>query len=185
MMKGLTLPLAALALTLPGVALAQATDTSTKTVGIVGTVPQMCFAGTLTGSGSFDLGILIDTTTGQLRNDLSAPAQMLVGSFCSSRSTITVSATPLVAQDFTAAAPNGFSRSVDYTATASGWTTTPASYTTSAASNPAAIQTRPTAFTGDIAVAISGFATTGGSSLRLVADEDYRGLVTVTIAAVN
>ena len=174
-----------LALTFPGLAQAQSRDTSTKTVNIVGTAPAMCFAGTLSGSGNYDLGVLIDTTTGQLRNDLSAPAQLLVGSFCTGRSTITVAATPLEAQNFTAAAPSGFSRQVDYTATASGWTVTPASYTTSAASNPAATQTRPTAFSGDVTVAISGFATTGGQNLRLIADNSYRGVVTVTIAAVN
>ncbi|MBA4161403.1 MAG: hypothetical protein C0515_04850 [Novosphingobium sp.] len=184
MTKLLPLIAFALALALPGTALAQS-DTDTKTVSVVGTAPPMCFGGTLSGAGSFDLGVLIDTATGQLRNDLNAPPKLLVGSLCTSRSTITVSATPLVAQNFTAAAPTGFAKAVDYTATASGWTTTPASYNTGAASNAAATQSRATAFTGDITVAISGFATTGGNSLRLVADNDYRGLVTVTIAAVN
>lgn len=184
MTKPLLLIVPALALGLPGAALAQS-NTDTKTVGIVGTAPPMCFGGTLNGSGSFDLGVLIDTTTGQLRNDLNAPPKVLVGSLCTSRSTITVTATPLTAQNFTVAPPTGFSKAVDYTATASGWTTTPASYNTAAAANAAATQSRATAFTGDITVAISGFATTGGNSLRLVADNDYRGLVTVTIAAVN
>lgn len=184
MTKPLLLITSALALATPGVALAQS-NTDSKTVAIVGTAPPMCFGGTLNGSGSFDLGVLIDTTTGQLRNDLSAPPKILVGSLCTSRSTITVTATPLTAQNFTVAPPIGFSKEVDYTATASGWTTTPASFNTAAAANAAATQSRATAFTGDITVAISGFATTGGNSLRLVADNDYRGLVTVTIAAVN
>ena len=173
------------ALALPGLAQAQSRDTSSKTVNIVGTAPAMCFAGTLSGTGSYDLGVLINTTTGQLRSDLTAPAQILVGSFCTGRSTITIQATPLVAQDFTTIPPGGFARSVDYVATASGWTVTPASYNTAAAANSAATQTRPTSFTGDVSVAISGFSTTGGQSLRLVADNNYRGLVTVTIAAVN
>ncbi|MFO1255487.1 MAG: hypothetical protein U1E37_07435 [Sphingomonadaceae bacterium] len=185
MIKRLTLSLAALALALPGAALAQQADTSTKHVGVIGTVPQMCFGGTLNGSDTFDLGILIDTTTGQLRSDLNASPKILVGSMCTSRSTITVTATPLTAQGFTVAPPTGFSSAVDYTATASGWTATPASYNTAAAANAAATQGRATAFTGDITVAISDFATTGGNALRLVADEDYRGLVTVTLAAVN
>lgn len=173
------------ALALPASAQAQSRDTDTKTVNIIGTAPVMCFAGTLSGTGSYDLGVLIDTTTGQLRSDLSAPAQVLVGSFCTGRSTITVSATPLEAQNFTATPPSGFARQVEYTATASGWTVIPASYQTAAASNSAATQTRPTSFSGEVTVAISGFATTGGQNLRLVADGSYRGLVTVTIAAVN
>lgn len=169
----------------PSVALAQTSNTSTKNVGVVGTAPAMCFGGTLTGNGNYDLGVLIDATTGQLRTDLSAPAQILVGSFCTGRSTITVVATPLAAQNSTVAPPSGFSRQVDYTAIATGWTTSPASYSTATATNSAATQTRASAFTGDITVAISGFATSGGSNLRLVADDNYRGLVTVTLAAVN
>lgn len=169
----------------PGAALAQATNTSTKTVGVVGTAPAMCFGGTLTGTGSYDLGILIDTSTGQLRTDLAAPVKILVGSFCTGRSTITVLATPLAAQNSTVAPPTGFSRQIDYVATASGWTANPAAFNTATPANNAATQTRASAFTGDITVAISGFATSGGNALRLVADDNYRGLVTVTIAAVN
>ena len=170
---------------LPGAALAQTSNTSTKNVGVIGTAPAMCFAGTVTGNGSYDLGVLIDTATGQLRTDLAAPDKVLVGSFCTGRSTITVAATPLAAQNSTVAPPSGFSRQVNYTATATGWTTTPASYTTGTAANSASTQTRASAYTGDITVAISGFSTSGGQSLRLVADDNYLGLVTVTIAAVN
>lgn len=178
---------ATLTLALPGQALAQTTagSSDSKTVGIVGTVPAICFGGTLSGVGSFDLGVLIDLTTGQLRNDLSAPNQVLIGSFCSTRSTITVSATPLEAQNYVATPPSGFSRKVHYQATASGWTATPASYGTAAASNAAATQSRATAFTGDITVGISNFSTDGGATLRLVGDNSYRGVVTVTLAAVN
>ena len=170
---------------LPVAALAQTSNTSTKNIGVVGTAPAMCFGGTLTGNGNYDLGVLIDTTTGLLRSDLTAPAKVLVGSFCTGRSTITVVASPLAAQNSTVAPPAGFSRQVDYVATASGWTTTPANYNTATSTHSAATQTRASAFTGDITVAISGFATSGGSELRLVADDNYRGLVTVTIAAVN
>lgn len=180
-----SLALAALAIALPGTALAQST-TSTKEFQVVGNVPAMCAAGTLSGgNGTFDLGVLIDTTTGFLRTNLSAPNKVLTGSFCSARSTITVNATAMTAQGFTASPPTGFSRTVNYTATASGWTTTPASFTTGAASNAAATQSRTTAFTGDITVGIGGFATGGGSALRLVADTSYQGLVTVTLAVAN
>lgn len=149
---------------------------------VVGNVPAICVGGSVTEAGGiFDLGILVDTTTGLLRSDLSAPSQVLSGSFCSSRSSIAVTATPVVAQTFTATAPTGFSRSVDFTATAAGWTTIPASFSTASANNPAAIQQRTTAFSGPITVGIADFATTGGSGLRLVADTSYRGTVTVTL----
>ena len=184
-MRTLIMLAPALIAAIPGAALAQASSSSTKTVGVVGTAPAMCFGGTLTGTGAYDLGVLIDTATGQLRTDLTAPAKILVGSFCTGRSTITVNATPLAAQNSTVAPPTGFSREIDYVATASGWTATPAAFNTAIPANSAATQTRASAFTGDITVAISGFATSGGNALRLVADDNYRGLVTVTIAAVN
>ena len=94
-------------------------------------------------------------------------------------------ASPIAAQTFTATAPTGFARTVDYTATASGWTATPASFATAATTNPAATQTQASAFTGDITVGIGSFATTGGSNLRLVADTNYNGTVTVTLTASN
>ena len=172
-------------LALPGTALAQST-TDTKTFAVTGTVPAMCAGGTLVGgNGTFDLGVLIDTTTGFLRTDLTAPNKVLTGAFCSGRSTITVNATALAAVNFTATPPSGFSRMVNYTATATGWTTTAASFTTGAASNAAATQARATAFTGDITVGIGSFSTGGGSTLRMVADTEYRGIVTVTLAAAN
>ena len=185
MRRAATLLIAAAALALPGLAQAQTASSDSKTVGVVGTVPSLCFGGTLTGDGSFDLGVLIDLTTGQLRTDLTAPSKVLVGSFCTSRSTITVSATPLEAQNYVSTPPGGFSRKVHYNAVASGWTATPAIFSTAAASNTAATQSRATAFTGDITVAISNFSTDGGATLRLVGDNSYRGVVTVTLAAVN
>ncbi|MDE2560650.1 MAG: hypothetical protein KGL48_00250 [Sphingomonadales bacterium] len=184
----ISIPLLVLA-TIPVSALAQsggtATDTSVKQFAVIGNVPIMCTGGTLAGDGTFDLGVLTDTTTGLLRTDLSAPDQVITGSFCSTRSTINVAATPMTAQNYTATPPSGFSRMVNYVATASGWTTTPASFDTAATSNPADTQTRNTAFTGDITVALSGFATGGGNALRLVADTNYQGAVTVTLTAVN
>lgn len=163
-----------------------ASAVATQTLNVIGSVPTQCVGGTITGgSATFDLGVLTDTTTGLLRTDLAAPARVLSGSFCTSRSTITVAASPIAAQTFTATAPAGFARTVDYTATAAGWTTTPASFGTAAATNPAATQTRDTAFTGDITVGIGSFATTGGSNLRLVADTNYSGTVTVTLTATN
>jgi|SRR3954469_19286176 hypothetical protein len=155
-------------------------------VPISGNVPALCTSGTnSSGSGNFDLGVLTNTGTGLLRNDLVAPPKILTGAFCSARSNITVSATPLLSVNNTASPGNGFSRTVNFTATATGWTTTAATFTTGAASNPAATQLRPTPFLGDITVSINGFSTGGGNGLRLVADPAYLGSVTVTLAVAS
>ena len=109
---------------------------------------------------------------------------MLAGAFCSARSNITVSATPLLSVNNLNAA-GGFSRTVHFTATAAGWTTTPATFTTGAAGNPGATQLRATPFQGDITVSIGAFSTGGGNALRLVADPAYLGSVTVTLAVAS
>jgi hypothetical protein len=170
-----------------GTAGAQATDTATQgPLPVRGNVPALCSGGTLAAGGSaFEMGVLINTTTGFLRTDLAAPPKLLVGAFCSSMSSITVLATPMTAQNFTATPPAGFSRTVHYNATASGWTTTPAVFATGAATNPNATQQRSTAFTGDITVGVSNFTTGGGDALRMVADSAYQGTVTVTLAVVS
>ncbi|NCP11415.1 MAG: hypothetical protein GW859_05590 [Sphingomonadales bacterium] len=166
-------------------ALAQS-DSDTKQFTVIGTVPALCAGGTIAGANAtFDLGVLVDTSTGFLRTDLAAPAKTITGSFCSIRSTIRVEATPMTAQTFTAVPPSGFSRTVDYTATASGWTTTPARYATEEAIHTDATQSRATAFTGDITVALSQFSTGGGTALRLVSDPSYSGTVTVTLTAAD
>jgi hypothetical protein len=176
---------AAAAVAWSGSAAAQS-DTDTKDFAVVGNVPAMCVGGTIAGTGStFDMGVLIDLNTGLLRTDLASPPKVLSGSFCSARSTITVNATPMAAQTFTSTPPAGFSRLVDYTATAAGWTTTPAAFATGAGSNPAAVQTRGTAFSGDITVSVGSFSTVGGANQRLVADTNYQGNVTVTLAVAS
>lgn len=164
-------------------AAAQST-TDSESFQVVGNVPSLCTAGTVTGgNNTIDLGVLTDTATGFLRTDLTAPPRIITGSFCSSRSTIRVEATPMVAQNFTAAPPAGFSRTVNYTASATGWTPSPAVFSTAQTTNAAATQTRNTAFTGDITVALSNFTTGGGNALRLVADNRYLGTVVVTLTA--
>ena len=166
-------------------ALAQ-TDTDTKDFSVIGNVPAMCVGGTLDGGDNiFDLGVLVDTATGLLRNDLSADDKVLTGSFCSTRSTIEVEATPLLAQSYAGDPPASFSKSVNYVATASGWTTNPAVYDTGAQSNPNAVQSRSTPFTGDITVGLSNFSTVGGNALLLVADPEYQGTVTVTLTVAD
>lgn len=160
-------------------------NTASRSFQVTGNVPVICAGGVLSEGGStFELGVLVNTTTGLLRTDLAVPDKVLTGAFCSALSTISVAATRMSAQNVTAAAPAGFSTDVDFTATASGWTTTPASVNTATATNPAATQSRTTPFSGNITVGLSNFATTGGN-VRLVADTSYLGSVTVTLTAAN
>lgn len=183
MTKAIHLFTGLIAAALAAPAAAQSTS-DTSEFAVIGNVPALCSGGTISGANAtFDLGVLVDTSTGLLRTDLAAPSKVITGSFCSARSTINVDADAMAAQNFTASPPAGFSRSVNYVATASGWTVTPASFDTAQAVNSAATQSRDTAFTGDITVALSNFATGGGNALRLVADTNYLGTVTVTLAA--
>ena len=154
---------------------------------ITGNVPNnVCTLGALSdGDNLFDVGVLIDTSTGLLRPDLAAPPKVLTGTQCSSRSQLTIAATAMTAQAFVTTPPTGFSRGVDYTATASGWTPIEASYSTGAAANAAASQMRETAGSADITISLSGFATAGGPALRPVADDTYQGAVVVTLAAAS
>lgn len=158
-------------------------DTDSGSFAVIGTVPVLCSGGTINGDGTFDFGVLVDTSTGFLLTDLEAPAQTMSGAFCSARSTITIAATPMAAQNYLATPPAGFARTVDYTATATGWTPVAASVDTAGTNTANATQERDDAFTGDIVVTVTNLSTTGGATLRPVADSDYRGTVTVTLAA--
>jgi hypothetical protein len=158
---------------------------STGPMPVIGDVPTICAVRPLDGDGIFNVGTLIDTTTGFLRSDLSAPSQVLTASYCNARSVINVTAEPMTAQSYAGAAPSGFSKDVDFTATASGWTEDAAVYATGSASHPAASRTRDSAHSGDITVSLSDFATKGGSALRPVADPEYRGQVVVTLGVAD
>lgn len=167
---------------------AQAREGSSDTTGpmpVIGDVPTLCAVRPLEGDGVFNVGTLIDTTTGFLRPGLSAPSQVLTASYCNARSTINVTAEPMTAQSYAGAAPGGFSKAVDFTARAIGWTQAAAVYATGAASNTAARQTRDSAHSGDITVSLSDFATKGGAALRPVADPEYRGQVVVTLGVAD
>jgi hypothetical protein len=169
-----------------GAASAQSSSELPTPFAVTGTVPVQCTAGTLSDdNGVFAVGVLVDLSTGFLRTDLSAPSKVLHGTFCTSRSTITIEASPMVAQASTGAPPAGFSRIVHFTATAAGWTPSPAVFTTGSVVNPQSVQTRETGFTGDIIVSIGDFTTDGGPTLRLVEDPLYQGAVVVTLAAAD
>lgn len=169
-----------------GAASAKSPTAVSGPVPVTGNVPVLCVAGTLAdGNNAFDLGVLIDTTTGLLRSDLSSPPKVLSGGFCNAHSTISIAATPLQAVSNVATPPQGFSRTVDYSATAAGWTSAPAAFATGAGSNPTASQSRTTPFQGDVTVSIGNFTTNGGDALRLVADPSYLGTITVTLAVAS
>lgn len=148
-----------------------------------GNVPALCaFGQTNAVIGSFEMGVLIDTTTGLLRGDLAAPDKVITGSFCNSRSSLNVTASRMAAQNFTGAVPANFSSAVDFTATATGWTPTAAAYQTGVVgAQTAATQNQPQPNAGAITLRVSTFATQGGVSLRPVADESYLGTVTLTL----
>jgi len=154
---------------------------------ITATVPDnICTIGDLSdGDNLFDVGVMIDTATGLLLPSLSAPPKVLTGTQCGAPSQLTIAATQMTAQAFTNAAPTGFSRAVDYTATASGWTPVDASYSTGATANAGASQTRDSGGSGQITISLSNFATSGGPSLRPVADDTYQGAIVVTLAAAS
>jgi len=172
------------AATAASAAAAQSADSSQQ-FDVTGNVPTLCSIGTLdSDGGTFALGTLIDLSTGKLRTDLSAEDKQLTGAFCTARSTVEISATPLLAES-DPSVPTGFSKGVHFTATASGWTETAASYDTADATHPDASQTRSTAFQGDITVGIDDFRTMGGDNLLLVADPSYLGSVVVTVTSAD
>ena len=154
-------------------------------VPVTANAPTFCSIGVLQGTDEvFDLGVLIDLSTGFLSPSLSAPPKTLAGAFCNAGSIIDISATPITAQTAGGNPPSGYSDAVDFTATASGWTTAPAIFSTSGGVNAQSSQTRPTAFAGNIVVSIGDFSTTGGA-LRMMADPVYQGSVTLTLTVAN
>jgi hypothetical protein len=162
---------------------AQSLSQTSPAFPVTGNVPTLCSLGAVSGAGNFPLGVLINTTTGKMRTDLSAPDQTITGSWCNTPSTISITATPLVAVNATATPPAGFTRTLNYTATASGWSgaTTPAVFTIGAASNPNATRSVTGPLTAPISVGVSAI-TPVGTDPFLVADTSYLGTVTVTIA---
>ena len=152
-------------------------------ISVNGNVPALCaFGQTDTLIGSFEMGVLIDTTTGLLRGDLAAADKVITGSFCNSSSSLNVTASRMAAQNFTGVVPANFSSAIDFTATATGWTPTAAAYQTGfVGTQAAASQNQPQPTAGVITLKVGTFATQGGASLRPVADESYRGTVTLTL----
>ena len=181
-----TLKYISVAITLIGPSMVMAQAVAPATTGplpVTGNVPALCAFGTIDGAtGRFDLGVLINTSTGFLRADLAPPTRTITGSWCNSRSSLNVTGALMTAQGFSATPPTGFSTGVDYQTSAASWTTSPAVFFTSVTTAQAGatqIQTSPNA--SNIVLTLSGFATRGGTTLRPVADPNYSGSVTLTL----
>ena len=158
---------------------------------ITAEVPKACSLGdttnaviTITAGASG----LADPMTGRLSSEARANGTFTINnSWCNSASTLKITAAPIVAKTATGAPIFGYSRAVNYKATASGWTPTNAVATTNAASDGLAgtvsnAQNQPTPRISAIVVSLSDLSTGGGANLKLVADDNYSGSVTLTLA---
>ncbi|HEY1750671.1 MAG TPA: hypothetical protein VGG29_05375 [Caulobacteraceae bacterium] len=181
--------LAAAALALPGAALAtpasEGPAPTTAAFSLSGAAPKACGLGTA-GQSTLDIGEMVDASTGELAAISNPPSTSITGSWCNTASTVSVVATPLVAQSFAGQPPTGFTKAVNYTATVSAWSTNAAAFATNG--NEAGVQRdttpgsqpqpAPTATTIDVAV--GSFAAPAASDF-LVADTDYSGAITITL----
>lgn len=161
-----------------------ASDSATITV--KGTVGSACHLGDLSSS-QIDVGQLSNNTDGTLASINGSPATAITGSWCNTGSKIIVVATPLVAQGFAGAPPSGFTKAVNYTASASGWGSAAADDTTlgdasgAESSSHSGSQTLNDPEANTITVSLSAFSTPSSGD-RLVADSNYEGTITVTLA---
>lgn len=168
---------------LPAAALAQ--SGATGTVGIDARVTPVCILGD-PNPALVNLGQISASSgprTGKI--DTIAPRTVtLPASFCNfAGSVVRVTTTALTSSD-TTSPQTGFTRAVNYTATASGWATGTATATSNAlrdGTSPSATgtgATQPLPKIADISVTLSGFTTPG--DLILVAG-NYSGTVVVTL----
>lgn len=167
----------------PASAFAQ--STATGTVGVDGHVAPICILGD-PNPATVDLGQLSASSgprTGRVAT-IAPRTVTLPGSYCNfAGSVVTVLANALVVND-PAAPPAGFTRAVNYTASAANWASGPSAATTAAlrdgttpsATGSGSIQPLPKL--ADISLTFSSFTTPGDSFL--VAG-DYSGTVVVTL----
>lgn len=148
-----------------------------------GRVPALCQIG---GSGTtreaFPLGVMVDTSSGFLRRNMTTPDRVVEDTWCNAPSQIEVRAIELAPQAAVARLRDGFANAVHFTATATGWTETPASYRTDGASiQQSAIQNAPQPRVTTITIGLSDFRMRDGASLRPIASRSYLGAVVVTL----
>lgn len=171
----------------PSLALADTPNSTTVTV--TGSVTAACtLAPVGSGAGTFTVGggNLIDTTTGLLATGLHTDGpQTITGSWCNTPSAISLTANPMVQTLFVGAPPSGWTKSVNYTATSTGWgpalpVTTTGDVSGGSPSNNIASQVVATPTAATISIDLTNFVTPGSNN-RLVAGT-YTGSVVVTLA---
>jgi len=171
---------------LTGLCAAPCLAADSATITVKGTVGSACRLGDLSSS-QIDLGQLSNNTDGTLASISGTPSTTITGSWCNTGSKIIIVASPLVAQGFAGAPSSGFTKAVNYTASASGWGSAIASDTTLGNSSGAestshsGSQTLNDPEANAITVSLSSFSTPASGD-RLVADSDYEGTITVTLA---
>ena len=157
---------------------------ATASITILGSAAQMCHLGSASTT-TLDVGTLANLSDGTLA-PVADKSTTINDSWCNTASTIGILATPLVAQGYSGSPPSGFTKAVNYTAAASGWTSPSASFTTTGDTSGGGSGSTPgTANATDpvaqqITVTVSAFATPGTGN-RLVADANYTGTITVTL----
>lgn len=160
-------------------------DGDSATITLTGSVDKACHMGS-PSSSTISLGALAAQSDGTLASITVSPVT-ISGSWCNAGSTIGIIGTPIIAQSYTGAPPSGFTKAVNYSLTASGWTTTAAVFVTTGDSSGGGSGTTPTTqpaispVAQNITVGLSNFATPA-AGLRLVADPNYSGTITVTLS---
>jgi hypothetical protein len=177
---------AATAAMIPGTASAQqAADTSTGSVAVGGTVARLCILGA-PSRANVEVGQMAVTSGARVGRIavIGSQSVTLPGSFCNfAGSALTVAVTALVLNNAAPVQP-GFSKAVNYTATATNWAVTSTAATsaaTAAGGTPTATSTgatQPTPKIADVNVTLSDF--TAPSDALLTAGT-YNGVVVVTL----
>jgi len=157
------------------------------TITVTASVGNICHLGTPANS-TIELGALAAESDGSLV-PISPPSTAIQGSWCNAGSTISVFATPLIAQNYGAGAPPAnFTKAVNFKVTASGWTSPAAFYTTTGDVSGSQSNVTPGTASASIPVAqtitvdLSNFASPV-AGYRLVADTNYSSTITVTLTA--
>jgi hypothetical protein len=158
---------------------------ATTSISVQGSVDSTCHIGTPV-SATLDFGMLMDPATGKLRTPIFDQTTDIKGSWCNTASTISVIATPLVAQNYVGDPPAGFTKAVNYHVTISGWTNSMAIFSTTGdasggnSSTVAGSQSTSDPKAESLFVDVMQL-TTPGTDSRLVADTNYSGTITVTL----